>query len=621
MSFFTPFFLYLLPLSSLPIILHFIFRFRLKKVDFSSLFFLVDLKKERFNFYRLRDILLLILRTLFIAFLILSLSRPYILKKKSPLLKILPQKAKSILIILDDSYSMGYENNFEKGKEILKEIIKNLNKNSKVTILLTSKRKIVENEKVANISESLIENLKISYDISYAKEILENLKDFDGEVYLITDLQEYSYSFLKDFKSNFLLRIVDLGKENFKNCGIVDFRFLPEREEKIAFQVKLANYSQREVETPITIYGEDFVFKNFLILSSGIKEFNLEIPKRSEKNIITGRVEIGEDNLVSDNIYYFVYEKKKEIPLLIAYEREEDIFYLRKLFSVIKNYQINYLSLKEIKKISFSSYSIVFLVNPSKIDQFLKWQLLNYLKKGGKVILILGRTLEENKFEEIFETKETWEGKGFLTLEKWEKNHFIFQDFKEKVIKEPKFYRVVNLQEKNLKVLAYFNNNFPFLLEDTLNNLLIFTTNFSDNFTDMPSKIIFLPLILRTLEYLGIERKNNFFVGETIVLNFDLPQIKIMTPFGNFLKETYLEKGTRIIKFNETKEPGIYQFEEKKVSINVKGDEGNLKKLNLKERENLKIIKGEIKLEYEITYFFLFLTFFIFLTEVILFLI
>lgn len=621
MSFFSPFFLYLLPLSSLPLIFHFIFRFRLKKVDFSSLFFLVDLKKERFNFYRLRDILLLILRTLFITLLILSLSRPYLVRKESPILKILPQRAKSIIIILDDSYSMEYENNFEKGKKILKEIIKNLNKNSRVTILLTSKRKIVENEKAGDISDSLIENLKISYDISYAKEILENFKNFDGEVYLITDLQEYSYSFLKDFKGKFLLRIVDLGKENFENCGIVGFRFLPPREEKLTFQVKLANYSQKELEIPITLYGENFNSKNFLILSPGTKEFDLEIPKKSEKEIIKGKIEIGEDNLKRDNTYYFVYEKEKETPILITYEREEDIFYFKKLFSVIEDYKIDYLPLKEIKKISLSSYSLVFLVNPFKIDQFLKWQLLNYLKKGGKAILILGRVLEENKFEEIFETLERWEGKGFLTIEKWEENHFIFQGFKEKVIKEPKFYQAVSLEKKNLKGLAYFNNNFPFLLEDTLNNLLIFTTNFSDDYTDIPAKILFLPLILRTIEYLGIKRKNNFFVGETIILNFDLPQIKIITPFGNFLKETYLEKGMRIVKFGETKEPGIYQFEDKLVAVNVREKEGNLKKLNLEERENLKIIKGDIKLEYEITYFSLFFAFLVFLIEVVLLLI
>ncbi|MEO0089332.1 MAG: vWA domain-containing protein [candidate division WOR-3 bacterium] len=618
MNFLAPNFLYLLPLISLPLILHFLFRFRLKRVDFSSLFFLADLKKERFHFYRLREILLLLLRTLLIAFLILSLSRPYFTKKRSPILKILPQKSKSVVIILDDSYSMGYENNFEKGKEILKEIVRNLNKNSRVTILLTSKKKIVENERSINVSDTLIKNLKISYDISYAQKILEELKNFEGEVYLITDLQEYSYSFLKDFQNKFLLKIIDLGKENFENCGIIDLRFLPAREEKINLQIKLINYSQKELEIPITFHGDDFNFKNLLNLPPGIKEFNLEIPKKSEKDIVTGKIEIEEENLKGDNTYYFIYEKEKNFPILVIYENEEDIIYFRKLFSIAEDYQINYLPLKEIKRISFSSYSLLFLVNPTKIDQFLKWQLSDYLKKEGKVILILGKTLKENKFGEIFETLETWEGEGFLTIDKWEENHFIFQDFKEKIIKEPKFYRVVNLKAKNLKILVSFNNKFPFLLEDTLNNLLIFTSNFSDNFTDLPTKILFLPLILKTVEYYGIKKKNNFFIGETIVLNFDLPQIKIITPFGKFLKETSLEKGTRVIRFSETKEPGIYQLENKKIAVNTKKEEGNLKKLDLKEKNNLKIIKGEIKLEYELTYFFLFFAFSVFLTEIIL---
>lgn len=618
MNFFVPKSFYFLPLILLPLILHFLFRFRLKRIDFSSLFFLTDLKKERFNFYRLRDILFLILRTLFIAFLILSLSRPYLIKKKSPILKILPQKAKSIIIILDDSYSMQYKNNFEKGKEILNEIIRNLHQNSKITILLTSRKKIIENEIISNIPDTLIKNLKISYDISYAQKILEELKNFDGEIYLITDLQEYSYSFLKNFNSNFLLKIIDLGKENFENCGIIDFRFLSEREEKINLQIRLINYSQKELEIPITFYGEDFNLKNFLTLPPGIKDFNFEIPKKSPKKIITGKVEIEDKNLEMDNTHYFVYEEERDFSILVVYENEKDIVYLKKLFSLMENYQIDYLPLREFKKIQFSYYySLLFLVNPSQIDQFLKWQLSNYLKKGGKIILILGNPLKENKFNEIFEVLESWEGKGILTIDKWEESHFIFQGFNEKVIKEPKFYRGVNLKEKNLKILASFNNNLPFLLEDTSNNLLIFTTNFSDDFTDMPTKILFLPLIFKTVEYYKRKTKNNFFIGETITLNFDLPQIKIITPFGNFLKETYLEKGIRIIKFVDTKEPGIYQFEDKKISVNTNKEEGNLKKLNLEEKNNLKIIKEGIKLEYEISYFFLFFAFFVFLIEII----
>ncbi|MEO0087701.1 MAG: BatA domain-containing protein [candidate division WOR-3 bacterium] len=621
MNFFIPFFLYLLPLASLPLLLHFIFRFQLKKIDFSSLFFLIDFKKEKFNFYRLRDILLLFLRTFFITFLILNLSRPYFIRKGSSILKILPQKAEKIILILDDSYSMEYEDNFEKGKKILKEIIKNLSQNSRVTILLTSRKKIIENEKVTNISDRVIEDLKISYDISYAQEILEELKNLEGEIFLITDLQEYSYSFLKNFKGNFQLKIIDLGKDNFKNCGIIGLRFLPSREDKINLQIKLINYSSSPVEVPFILSIEDFNFKNFLTLPPGIKEFNLEIPQKSAQGIITGKVEIEEENLKSDNVYYFVYDKTEHFPILVIYEKEGDLFYLKKLFLSSKDYQVDYVSLGEIKKVSFSSYSLILLVNPSKIDQFLKWQLLNYLKNNGKVILILGQNLKENRLNEIFETSEIWERKEFLVIDKWEKEHFIFQNLPEKTIKEPKFYRMIPLKGENLKILAYFNNNFPFLLEDTLNNLMIFTSNFSDGYTDMPMKILFLPLIFRTIEYCKIKKKNNFFVGETIILNFNSSQIKIITPLGNFLRNTEVEKGMKIIKFSETEIPGIYQFEDKKISVNVRGEEGNLKKINLKENNNLKIIKGEVKLEYELTYLFLFLALLIFVIEAILILI
>uniref|UniRef100_A0A7V4E496 Aerotolerance regulator N-terminal domain-containing protein n=1 Tax=candidate division WOR-3 bacterium TaxID=2052148 RepID=A0A7V4E496_UNCW3 len=616
MKFLAPSFLYLLPLAIIPLIIHFLSRFRLKKVDFSSIFFLIDLKKEKFNFYRLRDIFLLILRTFFIIFLILSISRPIFLSEKTSILKFLPQKAKPIILILDDSYSMEYDNNFEKAKTILKTIVKHLNRNSEITLFLTSKRKIVEKKKPVAISDTLIDNLKISYKKAYAQEILEDIKNFNSEVYFITDLQEKTYFFLKSFKSDFLINIIDLGKEEFENVGIVDFHWLAEKKGDLEFQIEVVNYTSQEKEIPVNIQVGDFKIRNFLILPPGKKKFQFTIPKMRER--IFGKIYLEEENLKKDNLYYFVYQTKNRMPILFLYENEADIFYFKKLFTLIKDYQITYLPLKESKRISFSSYYLIFLINPSQIDQFLGWQLENYLKSGGKLILILGKDLKENKFQKIFATNGIWEDKGFVTIEEIAEEHPIFFGFKKEIFKEPKFYKIVNLQEKNLKVLMRFNNRLPFLLEDTLNNLMIFTSNFTSDFTDMPIKAIFLPLIFRTIEYLGIKEKNNFLVGETIFLSINLPKVKVVTPFGEFLEETFFQKGKRILKFCRTEEPGIYQIGEKIIAVNVWGEEGNLKKLTLKERENLKIIKEKPKLTSEITSLFIFLTFLTFLIEIIL---
>jgi len=616
MKFLSPSFLYLLPLAIIPLIIHFLSRFRLKKVDFSSIFFLIDLKKEKFNFYRLRDIFLLILRTFFIIFLILSIGRPIFLSEKISILKFLPQKAKSIILILDDSYSMEYDNNFEKAKMILKTIIKHLNRNSEITLFLTSKRKIVEKKKPVDIPDTLIENLKISYKKAYVQEILEDIKNFNGEVYFITDLQEKTYFFLKSFKSNFLINIIDLGKEEFENVGIVDFYWLAERKGELEFEIELVNYTSQEKEIPVNIQVDDFKIRNFLILPPGKKKFQFTIPKRGER--IFGKIYLEEENFKKDNFYYFVYQTKNRMPILFLYENEADIFYFKKLFTLIKDYQITYLPLKESKRISFSSYYLIFLINPSQIDQFLGWQLENYLKSGGKLILILGKDLKENKFQKIFATNGIWEDKGFVTIEEIAEEHPVFFGFKKEIFKEPKFYKIVNLQEKNLKVLMRFENKLPFLLEDTLNNLMIFTSNFTSDFTDMPIKAVFLPLIFRTVEYLGIKEKNNFLVGETISLSINLPKVKVVTPFGEFLEETFLKKGKRILKFCRTEEPGIYQIGEKIIAVNVWSEEGNLKKLTLKEGENLKIIKENLKLTSEITPLFIFLTFLTFIIEIVL---
>ena len=92
---------------TLPLLIHLLTRQRLKKIQFSSVFFLKLLQAQKMRRVRLREILLLILRTLIILFLILAFARPAL--RGSFATGIKAHASTTVAILLDNSLSMGRE--------------------------------------------------------------------------------------------------------------------------------------------------------------------------------------------------------------------------------------------------------------------------------------------------------------------------------------------------------------------------------------------------------------------------------------------------------------------------------------------------------------------------------
>lgn len=93
MNFSYPFFLYLLPLTIVPIIIHLIFNIIRRQKPFPNIFILKIIKEEEKGFKRISDLILIILRVLMILLIILLLSKPYISFEKMPSLMIIDVSA------------------------------------------------------------------------------------------------------------------------------------------------------------------------------------------------------------------------------------------------------------------------------------------------------------------------------------------------------------------------------------------------------------------------------------------------------------------------------------------------------------------------------------------------
>lgn len=101
MSFTYPILLWGLTALAIPIIIH-LFNFRkAKRVSFSNVRFLESVKKKNASNLRLKHLLILFCRLLFIFFLILTFAQPFIPSKEEGL------KSRSVTVYLDNSHSLS----------------------------------------------------------------------------------------------------------------------------------------------------------------------------------------------------------------------------------------------------------------------------------------------------------------------------------------------------------------------------------------------------------------------------------------------------------------------------------------------------------------------------------
>jgi len=103
MSFVSPLFLYGLFALAIPILIHLINFRRYRKVWFTNVRFLAEIKQERQRQSHLKQWILLAIRLLIVAFLVFAFAQPYL---PSTLNSDKKQHQQGVSIFIDNSFSM-----------------------------------------------------------------------------------------------------------------------------------------------------------------------------------------------------------------------------------------------------------------------------------------------------------------------------------------------------------------------------------------------------------------------------------------------------------------------------------------------------------------------------------
>ncbi|MEK6622057.1 MAG: BatA domain-containing protein, partial [Planctomycetota bacterium] len=365
---------------SIPIIIHLINRKKAFSHKFAAIDFILQSNKRISVKFKLRQLILLMLRTALIAFLALAVAKPYLTNfgggasgKSAPT---------SNVIILDDSYSMQYagrnESFFATARNAARLIINNLTKDDNAAVILCSDY----NKKSTRTGAEPQARPELDYDKSRLLTLLEQSRPrfvttdvasamdaaveiliAGGEttlkrIFLLTDLTRNGWD-TDWFKSgNEKLRnhvsrihIVDVSEDKaLKNIAITSIEPHVEtfrKTEEGRIKVTVSNFSPDKVKNllaQVYINGKKTTqgFYNIDANSSEAKEFSFSIAseytdaKPGKRKDIAGWVEIPDDHLNADNKRYFTINGSSKLDILLIdgdpktniYESET--FYLEK---------------------------------------------------------------------------------------------------------------------------------------------------------------------------------------------------------------------------------------------------------------------------------------------------
>ena len=424
MQFGNAIFLWGLLAVPLPIIIHLYFRRNRIRVKFSTIQFFRKREKVLAFRRKVRDMLLLALRTLAILFLVFALSMPVLSG-----FKYISGGRTDAVIILDDTLSMCRKGSsgataYDYARKKAQEITGTLGGGDSAALIFLSGGKgisLTRNiQKVADaVRNSSPSGGTGSYSAAFkqAAEFLTASETPNHEIYLISDFQANQVP-SQPYKNDELRKpriyfIPVAGTLENLSVTRVFTGFKPKtvnKTIKVEFDVDNFGKGDRQTELNFEVNGK-LIETRDISLKSGVKvsgEFSY-VPV--SEGLLTGTVSVKDDFLTLDNSRYFAVSVSKNIRALAVYEdefvKQDPYFYIRHALdpdgSAVNGVSIRTATLKELTPKMLSGSHIVLLADISVISGKAATMVAEYLKKGGTVISFSGNKTGSATFSELCE--------------------------------------------------------------------------------------------------------------------------------------------------------------------------------------------------------------------------
>lgn len=601
----NPYFLIGIIAIGLPIIAHLISKKSGIKKRFSSIEFLLASKGEYTNLSKIKDLIMLILRSMIIVLLVTVFSKPALFSFSSAE----EVGIRTLGIIIDNSFSVGYGNNFDAVKKKAGEIIESLADGSYAMVLPLVQPEIIKPSITENKNEMRNSLNKIELSSSYTDNIkiiedtysyLQNAPNERKEVVFISDMQKNGWDKI-DFQREWFIPIDITTRKNLGNYAVRDFS-IRDNGESYKINVSVSNFSDTNAKNILAkMKVSDQELNGFFDVKAGetlLKEFFL--PKDPEdKGQIIGRVVISPDMLEIDNYRYFILPVSGVQMVLVVdgdpkeVSRSSESYYVTNALETLSELLGLNIVLRDndsFLKEDLHNYGSIFLANVGDLNPEKSNEISEFLGNGGALVIFLGNRIPSNVYNTLLKNLLPADIGDILDGEYNLKPSEInpeSEDYEKKLVsvRVDKLYELI--PREGSQTLIKTTSNEPYLIKSAVGEgtVYLFASTADLGWTTLSLSPLFIPTIKSIFDQ-SIANKSgnrNIIVGDRFNVEIikGLREATVINPLGERLK---VNEANPI--FANTHIPGLYEIEQSDnlkyyFSVNIDPEESNLEKLKL----------------------------------------
>ena len=403
MQFLFPGFLWALLALAIPVILHLFYFRRYKKVYFSNVRFLREVKEETSARNKLRNLLILIARCLALAFLVLAFAQPFI-----PVSEDTYQGRRNVSVFVDNSFSMqsfGQELPLlDRSKQKAVDIVSAYGEADKFQIITHDLR--ADQQHYLGKEEAIlaIEAIDITAEVNPLSRIMERQKrlserdpDAPLDLYLISDFQR-SITDVDQVDSTLVINLVPVQSVQEKNISIDTAWFEDPAQllnQTSRLVVKVTNYSADKVENIKVTNEVDGQEKpvSTIELEPGQSVYdtaNITILSTGWHRVVA---RITDFPVQFDDDYHLAFYVDEDIRVLAINDVASNPR-LDAAFANNPNFNLDNQSRSQINYSELRNYDLIILNEVREITSGMTEELYTSLNNGGKVLFFPAADLD-----------------------------------------------------------------------------------------------------------------------------------------------------------------------------------------------------------------------------------
>ena len=645
MTFLNPLVLFGLVAAAIPLIIH-LFNFRRpKRVDFSSLEFLKELQKSTMQRVRIKQWLLLLLRTLAIACLILAFARPTLTGNLAGTLG--GRANSSIALVVDNSLSMTLRDAggayLEQARDIASGLVDQTEPGDEVFVLTTAAMTDAAPAAYKNRSPALDALAEVAAEpgavsttrmVARAAALLEaEASHLNKEIYLLSDLQRSTLvdTLSSQAPEDVRMILLPVGERDHANVAVTDLRVasrIIEVGQPVRVEATLVNYGTERIEGYVaSLYLEgERVAQATADLEPGVSTLATFAVTPQRRGWLAGMAQIEDDAFEHDNLRYFALHVPERRKLLIVQGQGQRTDYVELALSSQLTrgrvtVELETIAESALAATALGAYDAVALVGPRDLSSGEVAALGRYVEGGGGLLFFPSEAARAPDYNALLGglgggtfsgfSGVLGSGRSIATFDRVDLEHSLFEGVFDRPgvqgqveVESPDLYYTMNYTPSSgsEQTLVQLSNGFPFLQEIRHGRGAAFVIMTAPNITwsDLPVRGLFIPLLYRSIYYLSASESVE---GEQLIIGrpgelrlAGVPEGQSLRLVGPDGEEVTPEQrslfGAVLLQTDASlRTPGIYDIQAgqtlvRRVALNLDSRESNLQTATAEDAAN-----------------------------------